>query len=141
MICPTWNSWFSFHCRQMAKQSHILITGQPGIGKTTLIKKLAQKLPKPLSGFYTEEVRDSNGRRIGFDVVSIERANDRKPLARDNCLQRGPKVGKYTVLLSEFESIAIPCLDKNTSCKHIIIDEIGKNCGISCYILMPDAYN
>ena len=110
----------------MAKRSHILITGQPGIGKTTLIKKLAQKLPKSLSGFYTEEVRDSNGRRTGFDVVSIVNANNRKPLARDSCLQSGPKVGKYTVLVSEFESIAISCLEKGTSSKYIIIDEIGK---------------
>ena len=54
--------------------------------------------------------------------------SNRKPLAREDSAERGPKVGKYTVLLSEFESIAIPCLQKEMSDaqRNIIIDEIGK---------------
>jgi len=40
----------------MSRKKNILITGQPGIGKTTFIKKLAEEL-KVLhpSGFYTTE--------------------------------------------------------------------------------------
>jgi nucleoside-triphosphatase len=50
---------------------NILITGQPGIGKTTLIKKLATELAdlRPV-GFYTEEIRE-NGVRRGFELVSL----------------------------------------------------------------------
>jgi nucleoside-triphosphatase THEP1 len=38
---------------------HILITGVPGVGKTTLIKALCQDLASvnPV-GFYTEEIRE-----------------------------------------------------------------------------------
>jgi nucleoside-triphosphatase len=39
---------------------NILITGQPGIGKTTLIKKLAEELADLRTvGFYTEEIRQN----------------------------------------------------------------------------------
>ena len=35
-----------------------------------------------IDGFYTEEVRDSTKKRIGFDVVSIKNSESRAPLAR-----------------------------------------------------------
>ena len=103
-----------------------LITGPPGVGKTTLIKRLG-KLCNPVMGFYTEEVRGSNGVRQGFDVVSLDNESIRQPLAREASNQRGPKVGKYTVHLSEFESIALPCLEKSriTEDATVVIDEIG----------------
>jgi DNA polymerase III delta prime subunit len=47
---------------------HIFVTGQPGVGKTTLCISVAQKLAKELkhariSGFYTEE-RRVDGERV-----------------------------------------------------------------------------
>jgi len=36
----------------------IILTGEPGIGKTTIIKKLLQRLGNRVIGFWTEEVRD-----------------------------------------------------------------------------------
>lgn len=53
-----------------------------GVGKTTLVKTLCQKLAdakRPTQGFYTEEVRE-NGVRFGFDVVTL--SGERSPLAR-----------------------------------------------------------
>lgn len=82
----------------------------------------------PLSGFYTEEVRGVDGQRTGFDIVSIC-GSRRGQLARENTSFKGPKVGKYTVLVDEFESIAIPILQtKNLKAGQILfIDEIGKH--------------
>lgn len=65
-----------------------------------------------ISGFYTEEVR-KNRVREGFDVVTLD--GQRGKLARDQSLLRGPvqyKVGKYGVLVQEFEKIALPSLSK-----------------------------
>jgi len=57
------------------KHMHVFLTGPPGIGKTTLVKKVVKLLQEfhavTASGFYTEELRD-NRTRIGFDVVSFE---------------------------------------------------------------------
>lgn len=87
----------------------------PGIGKTTLAQKLINILKDKgvkTSGFYTEEVR-KNRAREGFDVVTLD--GQRGRLARDQSLLQGPvkyKVGKYGVLIQEFEKIAVPSLAK-----------------------------
>ena len=111
----------------MEARTHILITGPPGVGKTTLVQKLYKTIKKPVFGFYTEEIRGSNDTRLGFDVVSFDHERNRKPLAREHSEEMGPKIGKYTVLLTEFESIALPCLQKAISEDNgtIVIDEIG----------------
>ena len=46
---------------------NLLITGKPGVGKTTVIKKLAGELAdlRP-RGFYTEEIRKA-GKRKGLE--------------------------------------------------------------------------
>ena len=70
-----------------AKSKIIWITGNPGVGKTTLIKKLHDKLSqdvnykKLLSGFYTEEVRDNSNQRIGFDIIDLNDESKRTGLA------------------------------------------------------------
>ena len=56
-------------------ERHILLTGPPGIGKTTLIKKVSEILKSEsqnfVAGFFTEEVRTAAGIRQGFDIVSL----------------------------------------------------------------------
>ena len=64
--------------------NNIIITGKPGIGKTTLIKKILCDLNlinifKNISGFITEEIR-TNNQRIGFDLITFD--NQRLEFAR-----------------------------------------------------------
>ena len=44
------------------KGSHVMLTGPPGIGKTTAVKKVHQLLVEHMGvtakGFYTEELRE-----------------------------------------------------------------------------------
>ncbi|VEN38405.1 unnamed protein product [Callosobruchus maculatus] len=107
----------------------ILITGLPGVGKTTLIKKIASKLNSEgitCNGFYTEEIRQNNI-RIGFDIVTLD--GNRAPLARKSLPtsdQRLPRVGQYVVYIDEFEKLALPLIENPPSCGLLIIDEIGK---------------
>lgn len=54
-----------------------------GVGKTTLIKKLCEKLHQSkidVDGFYTTELRGESRSRIGFDVVTL--SGKRSKLAR-----------------------------------------------------------
>lgn len=63
-------------------------------------------------GFFTEEVR-RNRVREGFDIVTLDGLRGR--LARDQSLLAVPvqyTVGKYGVLINEFENIAITSIKK-----------------------------
>ncbi|XP_057304756.1 cancer-related nucleoside-triphosphatase homolog [Hydractinia symbiolongicarpus] len=108
----------------------ILLTGAPGIGKTTVIKKVCEKLRTDnritVCGFYTEEVRE-NGQRRGFDVVTLD--GNRCVLARKSeaTLKRKsfPSVGQYYVDIQSFESLALQSMKEEIN-SVIVIDEIGK---------------
>ncbi|KAK0088616.1 hypothetical protein PV325_011309 [Microctonus aethiopoides] len=120
----------------------ILLTGPPGIGKTTVCKKIMQLIDNSnytCGGFYTEEIRSENRKRIGFDVIPINNINGRVSLARIGSALEGKKpskicVGNYQVFVDEFELVALPCLESQTAriddsffIKDVmIIDEIGK---------------
>ena len=107
----------------------VLVTGPPGVGKTTLTQKLSAELKSSqphlsVAGFYTSEVRDQSGSRIGFDIHSLSPDGETRPLARATTPIKGPKVGKYTVLLSDFEAVALKSLKSPANV--LIIDVIGK---------------
>ncbi|KAK7865235.1 hypothetical protein R5R35_012362 [Gryllus longicercus] len=110
---------------------YVLLTGKPGIGKSTLVKKVCEELTKKginVRGFYTEEVRKSNGGgRIGFDVVTLSGARAALARVSDTNAGRQPRVGKYSVNVKLFEDIAMPVLQEAHSANSVlIIDEIGK---------------
>lgn len=107
---------------------HLLITGRPGVGKTTLIKKIVAEIRKTngnwvISGFYTNEIRQ-NGLRIGFNIHTFD--GQEGILARSNDPQFKSKfrVGKYSVDVSDLDNIAVPLLYKFADL--LIIDELGK---------------
>jgi nucleoside-triphosphatase len=104
-------------------KKNILITGLPGIGKTTLIKKLYEEL-KPLRpvGFYTAEIRQG-GVRKGFELNSLD--GTRGLLSHQDI--HGPyRVGRYGVDIKGFEDFLDSIPFFNPSTRLIIIDEIGK---------------
>jgi nucleoside-triphosphatase len=108
-------------------RKNILITGLPGVGKTTLIKNIAEALKdlRPV-GFYTAEIREE-GIRKGFEWISLD---GRKGLLSHTDIQSPHRVGKYKVDAKGFEDFlnSLPLL--NPSTRLIVIDEIGK---MECY--------
>lgn len=106
----------------MAKKN-VLITGPPGAGKTTLIKKLADEF-KDLNParFYTAKMRE-RGARGGFEIVGFERT--RRVLSHVNI--KGPdRVGKYGVNVKGFDEYLGTLAPSDPNVKLIIIDEIEK---------------
>lgn len=100
-----------------------LLTGHPGVGKTTIIKKIIEKLKLPAGGFYTEEIREDNV-RMGFAVATL--SGFKGVLAHRNFKSRY-KVGNYGVGVYTLNRIGVKeiqmCLMEK---KIIVIDEIGK---------------
>ena len=109
---------------QKKELKNILITGAPGIGKTTLITSLAQRLSSlRLSGFFTREIRVSN-KRVGFEIGNF---CGNKAILAHISIKSKFRVGKYFVNVKNFERIAIPELKKALENSQIIlIDEVGK---------------
>ena len=98
---------------------NILITGKPGIGKTTVIRKIIAGCPN-VEGFFTGEIRE-NRKRIGF---AIETVDGRKGVLAHVGIKSPFHVSKYSVNLQDIEEICVPSLKLEADL--IVIDEIGK---------------
>lgn len=103
----------------------LLLTGRPGIGKTTVIKAVVKGLGERAGGFYTEEIRDS-GRRQGFRLVTLD--GERAVMAHVNLRQSGsPRVSRYGVDVEAIQRVGVAALRRAIgSGQIIVIDEIGK---------------
>jgi len=102
---------------------NILLTGPPGIGKTTAIKTIINMLdPKSVAGFWCEEIRERGG-RVGF---SIETISGKRGLLAHVAIKQGPRVGKYRVNIYDIDTIVVPELAfARETGRIIIIDEIA----------------
>lgn len=101
-----------------------LLTGRPGTGKTRLIKEAIAGLGDKAGGFYTEEIRSSDGTRLGFRLVTLD--GQKVNLAHMNIKSR-QRVGKYGVDVEAMNRVGVPALEKALqSCQLIVVDEIGK---------------
>jgi nucleoside-triphosphatase THEP1 len=54
-----------------ANLKNILLTGPPRCGKSTLIEKLIKQIHRPVTGFFTREMK-KKGRRVGFSIVTLD---------------------------------------------------------------------
>ena len=103
----------------------LLLEGRPGIGKTTVARRLLnllQETGKPVGGFTTAELR-TGGRREGF---LVEAASGAHALLAHVDLPGPPRVGRYGVDLAAFDRVALPALRTPRTGGVVIVDELGK---------------
>lgn len=100
----------------------LLITGAPGSGKTTVIRRTADGLGgNNLRGFYTEEIRE-NGERRGFRLVSFD--GTARIIAHVDFAKRH-RVGRYGVDVAAIDEAAGLLRPDADACGYLV-DEIGK---------------
>ena len=103
----------------------LLLTGRPGVGKTTALRSVVAQLGARAGGFYTEEIREA-GRRTGFRLVTLDGPNG--ILAGLN-VSSPYRVGRYGVHLSNLEKLGVEALCRaiqEPEVPVVVIDEIGK---------------
>jgi nucleoside-triphosphatase len=101
----------------------LLLTGRPGVGKTTGIRRIAASLAGwRLAGFYTDEIRES-GQRQGFRAVTFD--GSEKVMAHAN-IHSSHRVGRYGVDLSVIDQLADLSLGLMPEVDCYLVDEIGK---------------
>ena len=103
--------------------ANLLLTGRPGVGKTTLVLRVLEELNDvPASGFYTAEIR-SGGRRLGFRIVTLD---GQEAILAHVEIPSKRRVSRYGVDVAAFERVALPGLFPGPHIHLMVIDEIGK---------------
>ena len=109
--------------RNADKPRILLITGTPGSGKTTLIRKLAAGVARyRVAGFYTEEMREA-GQRQGFRLVGFQ--GETGVIAHVD-FDHHQRVSKYGVDVASMDRLADRTLSLSDEIDVYLVDEIGK---------------
>ena len=103
-----------------------LVTGPPGVGKSTLVSRVVMKLKSAgviVGGCTTAELR-SGGSRVGFEVRDL--TSGRKGELASVSSKFGPRVGRYRVNLADLSRVGAAGVEAAaTSSEVIVIDELG----------------
>ena len=99
------------------------MTGQPGSGKTALIKEALARTKVKGGGFYTEETR-TGGIRQGFRIVTLD---GQEVIFAHVDISSPHQVSKYKVDTGALDRVGISALRQAlTESDLVVIDEIGK---------------
>lgn len=102
----------------------LFITGDPGCGKTTVVRTVVERLRDrlPMTGFLTGDVR-AGGRRDGFVGTTLD---GRSFVLADRSIEGDLRVGPYGVSLAGLESVGLPSLVPADDTRLVVVDEVGK---------------
>ena len=101
----------------------MLLTGQPGISKSTLLRNFIKNYRGDKLGFVTNEIKIDD-ERTGFEVETSDGRfiQIASIIQQEDCIG---KVGKYYVGSYEFGLLIAKLLYEDTDNKLLYIDEIG----------------
>jgi nucleoside-triphosphatase len=110
----------------------LLLTGAPGIGKTTLIRRVADSLRgRRIRGFTTDEIR-RRGTRLGFRIVPF--GGEERVMAHVD-LTNAARVGRYGVDVTAINAVSESELALDPAAELYLVDEIGKmECFSTCFV-------
>jgi len=101
----------------------IAITGHPGVGKSTLATRVAERTPLICGGMVTAEIRKC-GRRVGFAVRNL--ATGEEGVLAHLHHSDGPAFGPYRLNLRDLEQIGVLAIERAIEeAELVIVDEVG----------------
>jgi nucleoside-triphosphatase len=101
----------------------LLLTGQPGTGKTAIIKEALTKTGVKAAGFYTEEIR-TGGIRQGFRIITLD---GQEAILAHVGIFSPYQVSKYRVDAAALDRVGVSAVRRAVhEFDLIVIDEIGK---------------
>jgi nucleoside-triphosphatase len=100
-----------------------VLSGPPACGKTTVIRRLVERLGDlGLAGFYTQEIRE-RGQRVGFEAIGL--SGQRSVLAHVRSQSRH-RVGRFGVDPDQLEPLVQEELAGADDVDVFLIDEVAK---------------
>lgn len=116
--------WLAAENAKVMASNILLLTGTPGIGKTTVLREVATRLSgRKLAGFYTEEIRTPDGERSGFLIAGFD---GRSGVMAQAGFPGPHRVGRYGVDVAAIDALAPSFLAPEPSIDVYLVDEIGK---------------
>ena len=104
----------------------MLLTGSPGVGKTTVLLKAVEALKAKgynVGGMISREAR-VGGTRVGFEILDL--ASSKHGWLAHVDQKSGPQVGKYRVNLEDLDEIGAEAIKKAAENFDVVaVDEIG----------------
>ncbi|WP_297495393.1 NTPase [Thermococcus sp.] len=107
----------------------VFVTGPAGVGKTTLVERVAREVERwgyIVGGMITREVR-RGGKRVGFRITALDTGEEGTLASlRGTSHLPGVPFGKYVVHLDELERVGVSAIRRAlVEADLIVIDEIG----------------
>jgi nucleoside-triphosphatase len=99
----------------------VAVTGPPGIGKSTLVAKVAAAAGICAGGVLARDKRYKD-RRIGFELLDI--ASGAVGVLADEA-GSGPQLGKYRIHPEDLDGIGAAAVENALKCDLIVVDEVG----------------
>jgi nucleoside-triphosphatase len=96
----------------MTTRPVLLLTGAPGVGKSTIIQRVIAQLPERPGGFFTREVR-RHGMRVGFEIVTLD--GETAILATTDAHATFPnqrRLGRFIVNVEAVAQVAVPAMER-----------------------------
>jgi nucleoside-triphosphatase len=101
----------------------LLLTGPPGVGKTTLVRRVADSLHElRIGGFATDEVRERMA-RVGFRIIPFR--SEGRMMAHVG-FRSAQRVGRYGVDVKTIDAVSESALALDPAVELYLVDEIGK---------------
>lgn len=101
--------------------SRIAVTGSPGVGKSTLVAKVAAATGMRVGGVLARDRRYKD-RRTGFELLDL--GSGAVGVLADET-GTGPQLGKYRVHPEDLDGVGAKAVEDALKCELIVVDEVG----------------